>query len=140
MNSMRDLIKIVENGPEVTVIDRPPVKKKQSQDVPVHLPGGFTVVVLNDPVTPFEVAVEAVVAGTHLSPGEAIKRMMAAHKKGYAPVAAYATKDMAETVAENIEQHARANKSWDHLRPYVPYMGKTGYTGPWPLSCEVMES
>ena len=55
-----------------TVIDRPTAR--QRQEVPLYVPGGFTVVILNDPVTPFEVVIEAVVAGTRLSPGEAARR------------------------------------------------------------------
>lgn len=120
------------------VIDRTPVKKKE--EVPLHVPGGATVVVLNDPVTPFEVAVEAVMAGTGLSEAEATRRMMAAHRGGHAPVASYASRDLAETVANKIEQHARSNKRYDQYRPHIPYMGRSGYTGPWPLSCEVMDA
>lgn len=123
---------------EQNVIDRPPVKKKE--EVPLHVPGGATVVVLNDPVTPGEVVIEAVMYGTGLSQGEAIKRVMQAHTGGYAAVASYASRDLAESVAQKIEQHARSNKRYDHYRPHIPYMGRAGYNGPWPLTCEVMDA
>jgi len=115
------------------VIDRPPVQKKE--EVPLHRPGGATVMILNDEYTPAEVVVEAIVAGTGLSPEEAMRRMMKAHTDGWVPIASYATRDMAETVASKIEQHARSNTRYDHYRKYMK-----NFQGPWPLSCEVMDA
>ena len=129
MKTLREYIDIVR---EAEVLDREKVTQKQ--EVPLHIPGGATVVVLNDNVTPFEVAVEAVVAATGLSPGEAMKRMMKAHTQGWAAVAAYASKDMAETVADKIMRHARSNTDYDHYRRLVKH------TGPWPLHAEVMDA
>lgn len=129
MRSIRHYINILEDN---YVLDRE--KTVQKQEVPLHIPGGATVVVLNDNVTPFEVAVEAVVAATKLSPGEAQKRMMKAHAQGWAAVAAYANRDIAETVAESIMRHARANTNYDHYRQFVEH------TGPWPLTAEVMDA
>ena len=120
------------------VVDRPPVH--QQQEVPLHVPGGATVVILNDPVTPFEVVIEAVVAGTGLSPDEAARRVHHSHREGWSPVASYASVDMAETVASRIEQHARGNTRYDHYRPNIPHQGRRGFNGPWPLACEVMDA
>jgi ATP-dependent Clp protease adapter protein ClpS len=117
-----------------TVIDRPTVR--QRQEVPLYVPGGFTVVILNDNVTPFEVVVEAVVAGTRLSPGEAARRVHQAHGQGWAPVASYSNRDIAETVASNIENHAAANTNYDHYKA----MQRPPHRGPWPLTCDVMDA
>lgn len=128
--SIRKLIDLVEG--ETTVLDRPPVQKKE--EVPLHIPGGSTVIVLNDNFTPFEVAVEAVVYATGLSAGEAANRMMAAHSGGGAPVACYQSYDIAEAVADKIVQHARNNKDYDHYRQFMTWKG------PWPLHAEVLDA
>jgi ATP-dependent Clp protease adapter protein ClpS len=120
------------------VVDRPPVH--QQQEVPLHVPGGATVVILNDPVTPFEVVVEAVMHGTGLSADETIRRVNHSHREGWSPVASYASVDMAETVASRIEQHARGNTRYDRYRPHIPHQGRQGFNGPWPLACEVMDA
>jgi ATP-dependent Clp protease adapter protein ClpS len=75
--------------------------------VPLETPGGANVGILNDPVTPFNVVVEAVMAGTGLSESEATRRMVQAHTTGRAAVASYASRDLAETVAGRIEANAR---------------------------------
>lgn len=129
---LREYIDLIENN---EVIDRPPVR--QREEVPLHIPGGFTVCIRNDPITPFQVVIEAVVAATGLSVGEAVKRMMQAHTSGLAPVAAYASKDIAETKANKIEQHARANTRWDEIRRHIP---PNGYWNPWPLQTEILDS
>lgn len=129
MNPLKEYIDIVR---EAQVLD--PDKVTHKQEVPLHVPGGATVVVLNDHVTPFEVAVEATVAATGLSTAEASKRMMKAHTQGWAAVAAYANRDIAETIADKIMQHARGNTNFDHYRRF------TGHTGPWPLHAEVMDA
>jgi ATP-dependent Clp protease adapter protein ClpS len=113
------------------VIDTPAIHQ---QEVPIHLPGGATVMILNDDVTPAEVVIEAVVYGTGLSPAEAESRVLRAHQGGWAPVASYASRDLAETVANKIETHARNNTRYDHYRQYV------NHRGPWPLSAEVMDA
>ena len=129
MRSIRHYINILE---DLDVLDREKVTQKQ--EVPLHVPGGATVVVLNDHVTPFEVAVEAVVAATGLGAEEAARRMMKAHTQGWAAVAAYANKDVAETIADRIMRHARNNSNYDHYRQYMKH------TGPWPLTAEVMDA
>lgn len=131
-----DEIKIKETPSEV--IDRPPVH--QREEVPLHVPGGSTVIILNDPVTPFEVVVEAVVFGTRLSMDEAIRRVNHTHQNGWAAVASYASRDMAETVANRIEQHARSNTKYDNYRAHIPYQGRVGYYDEWPLTAEVMDA
>ena len=131
MSSIKRYLDIVREA-DADVLDREKVTQKQ--EVPLHVPGGATVVVLNDHVTPFEVAVEAVVAATGLSTSEASKRMMRAHTQGWAAVAAYANRDIAETIAAKIMQHARSNTNYDQYRRF------TGHTGPWPLHAEVMDA
>jgi ATP-dependent Clp protease adapter protein ClpS len=131
--TLREWIEIVENGGEV--VDRPPVQ--QPTQAPVHVPGGSTVVVLNDPYTPFEVAVEAVEHGVPLTKDEALRRMMKAHRQGWAAVASYASKDMAETVADRIMRHAHQNTNYDHYKRHIP---PRGWNGPWPLHAEVMDA
>lgn len=135
MNNIRRFIDIVE-APEGDVIDRPPVRTpdQQQKEVPVHLPGGFTVVILNDPITPMEVVVEAIIYATRLSPDEAIRRMMRAHQGGWAAIASYASRDVAETVADRMMNHARNNNKYDH------YKRHTGHQGPWPFTAEVIEA
>jgi ATP-dependent Clp protease adapter protein ClpS len=137
--TLREWIEIVENGDEV--VDRPPVTDRppthQHQQAPVHVPGGSTVVVLNDPYTPFEVAVEAVEHGVPLTKDEALRRMMKAHRQGWAAVASYASKDMAETVADRIQRHAHQNTNYDHYKRHIP---PRGWSGPWPLHAEVMDA
>ena len=117
---------------ENQVIDRNPVQ--QNQEVPLHVPGGATVMILNDDVTPAEVVIEAVVYATKLSSEEAARRVFQAHTAGWTPVASYASRDMAETVANKIEQHARQNTRYDRYRQYV------NYYEPWPLAAEVMDA
>ena len=117
---------------DVEVIDRPPVK--QPTEVPLHVPGGATVMILNDDVTPAEVVVEAIMYGTGLSAAEAMRRMEKAHQGGWAAVASYASRDLAETVASKIENHARNNTRYDRYRPLIPF------NGPWPLAAEVMDA
>jgi ATP-dependent Clp protease adapter protein ClpS len=115
------------------VIDRPPVRQPTEQ-VPLHVPGGATVMILNDDVTPAEVVIEAVMYGTGLPQDEASRRVFRAHQGGWCPVASYASRDMAETVANKIETHARANTRWDRYRPLIPF------NEPWPLTAEVMDA
>jgi ATP-dependent Clp protease adapter protein ClpS len=126
---------------EAEVTDRPPVLNKppaaQKQEVPLHIPGGCTVMLLNDDKTPGEVVVEAIVAGTGMSQGEAFKRMMRAHRGGWAPIAAYASRDLAETVASKIERHAQQNTNYDHYRAHPHFKN---FQGPWPLTLEVMDA
>jgi len=131
---------IITEAPEreVTVIDRPPVIDKppvqQKKEVPLYIPGGATVVIMNDNVTPFEVAVEAVVHGTGLSIDEASRRILNAHRNGWSPVASYGSRDIAETVADKIMSHAQNNNRYDEYRPLIPH------NGPWPLQAEVLDA
>lgn len=122
------------------IVDAPDrVKKNQPKEAePVYRPGGATVVILNDDYTPFEVVIEAIVASTNLSPEEAVKRMHAAHTKGWSAIASYSSKDMAETVADKIMRHAKSNKKYDAYRAH-PHFAKLG-DQPWPLAAEVMDA
>jgi ATP-dependent Clp protease adapter protein ClpS len=121
---------------EAEVADKPKVAPPEvaPTEVPLHVPGGATVVILNDKVTPFEVVVEAIMHGTGLAQDEAVRRMMQAHHTGWAPVASYASRDVAETVANKIETHARNNTKYDHYRRL------NRHQGPWPLAAEVMDA
>jgi ATP-dependent Clp protease adapter protein ClpS len=132
MKTLREYIDLIENA---EVVDRPPVR--QQQEVPVNLPGGFTVMILNDNMTPAEVVVEAIVASTGLSESEATKRMMRAHRGGWAPIASYASKDMAETVADRMMRHAQQNTNYDHYRRHPHFRN---FNGPWPLTAEVRDA
>ena len=132
MKTLREYIEIIENG---EVVDRPPVHHQA--EVPLHIPGGSTVMVLNDDKTPAEVVVEAIVHGTGMSPEDAFKRMMRAHRGGWAPIAAYSSKDLAETVADRIMRHAQQNTNSDHYRAHPHFRN---FRGPWPLTVEVMDA
>lgn len=114
---------------------KPPAR--QTEEIPLNQPGGFNVIILNDPVTPAEVVVDAVSTAVGISREQAWSRMDSAHRTGWAVVATYAQSDVAETVAERIMQHARANTKYDHYRPYIP---PRGYFDAWPLTAEVMEA
>jgi ATP-dependent Clp protease adapter protein ClpS len=123
------------------VIDKPPVVNKppaqQPKEIPLNSPGGATVMILNDDITPAEVVVEAIMYGTGLPAGEAIRRMESAHQGGWAAIASYANRDLAESVAQKIESHAQNNDRYDHYRRHIP---PRGHFGPWPLSVEVMDA
>jgi ATP-dependent Clp protease adapter protein ClpS len=120
---------------ENTVVDRKPAVKPE--EIELNEPGGFNIVILNDNVTPYQVVVEAIMHAVGLSEHEAFSRMMQAHQIGWGVIATYASRDIAETVANKLEQHARANTNWDHYRPMIP---PRGYYRPWPLTAEVMEA
>lgn len=121
------------------VIDRPPVVNRPTapQQNTYDHPGGATVMILNDDKTPGEVVVEAIVAGTGMPASEAFNRMMRAHRGGWAPVASYGSKDMAETVADRIMRHAQQNTNYDHYRAHPHFRN---FQGPWPLHVEVMDA
>ena len=127
---------------ELEVVDRPPVK--QPKEIELDKPGGFNVVLLNDPVTPYEVVLEALRSVLGLSESGAYKRMMRAHRGGWHVVATYASADVAETVAERLMAHCRGNKKYDRYRtdPRVPRypLGPGGFQGSWPTKFEVMEA
>jgi ATP-dependent Clp protease adapter protein ClpS len=105
-----------------------------TKELPLNDPTGWNVMILNNPVTPAEVVVEAIMAAVGLSKPAAMKRMLRAHKGGWVVVATYGSKDMAETVASKIENHAAANGGYDHYRQFVKH------NGPWPLDTEVMKA
>lgn len=107
---------------------------KKKEEAPLHLPGGYTVLIQNDDRIPYQVVIEAICSSTNLSTEEATKRMMEAHSSGLAPVASYGTKDLAETVAHSIELHARGNTNYDRYRQHLQFFE------PWPLQTEIMES
>jgi len=115
----------------IDVVKNPTVA---STEIPLNKPGGFTVVILNDNVTPAEVVVEAIMYATGFSEAEAWKRMTAAHKGGWTPIAAYSSYDIAESVADKIMRHAQQNSNYDHYRRI------SRFNGPWPLTAEVMDS
>jgi ATP-dependent Clp protease adapter protein ClpS len=116
---------------ENEVIEKPPVQKKE---IELNKPGGFNVCVLNDPVTPGMLVIDAIVHCVKISPQEAMRRVMHAHKNGWAVVATYASRDLAETVASSIEAYVRNDTKYDKYHEY------TGHPGPWPLAVEVMEA
>ena len=108
--------------------------KSIPKEMELDAPGGFNVMILNNPVTPAEVVVEALMSSVGLSKSAAMKRMMRTHRNGWHCVATYSSKDVAETVANKIEKHAGANTNYDHYRKYVKF------NDPWPLDTEIMEA
>jgi len=96
-------------------------------------PGGATVVILNDNVTPVEVVIEAIMAATSLSESEAYQKMITAHTGGWSAIKSYPSVDQAETVATNIQVHAENNTRYDH------YRASSNHKGPWPLTTDVMD-
>jgi ATP-dependent Clp protease adapter protein ClpS len=131
MKTLRDYINIVENA----VLDKAPVSKEKEKAA--DKPGGFTVMILNDGMTPAEVVVEAISSATGMSPDAAFTAMMRAHRGGWAAIKSYASKDMAETVAHNIMRHAQQNNHYDHYRQHPHFKN---FKGPWPLTAEVMDA
>jgi ATP-dependent Clp protease adapter protein ClpS len=120
----------MENN-NTTVIDRPTVVVDK---FPIEVPGGATVMLLNDPITPGMLVIEAIVASTGLSHSEAIRRVMTAHKGGWSAIAAYGSRDIAETIAAKIVHFVQTNQH------YESYKQITKHTGPWPLTVEVVEA
>lgn len=137
-----DRIKKLSGLQENDVIDRPPVQSQQ--EIELNKPGGFNIVALNDPVTPVEVVVEAIMSVIGLSAQQAFERVMTAHRGGWSVVATYASGDVAETKANQLNQHAKNNSNYDHYRtmPGIPRSprGPGGHQGPWPITFEVMEA
>lgn len=128
-------MKLTEILTENELLDRERERLVQKREVPDAPPTGFNVVVLNDHITPFQVAIEAVAHGARLSPDEAQRRMTEAHTRGGSVVGVYGTLDIAETVADRIMSHARSNDRHDDMRPYTN--GGRGWSEPWPLHAEV---
>ena len=135
-------MKLLRTLMELEVLDAKP--KTGAKEIPLNKPGGWNINLLNDKVTPYEVAVEALRSVLGLSEGEAFKRMMAAHKGGWITVATFASQDVAETKAMRLENHCRNNSNYDHYRtmPGVPKYpnGPGQFKGPWPTSFEVMKA
>jgi ATP-dependent Clp protease adapter protein ClpS len=137
MNPFRKYIDIIHEA-EADVIDKPTTATPpQEKEKPADKPGGFNVMILNDGFTPAEVVLEAICSATGMSMDEAFNRMMRAHQGGWAPIKAYASKDMAETVAHNIMQHAQQNDRYDQYRQHPHFKN---FKGPWPLTAEVVEA
>jgi ATP-dependent Clp protease adaptor protein ClpS len=130
--SIRELIDILEDIATMA----PPVGKVFPKNPPAELPKGFNVVILNDNYTPFDVVIDSLVAGVPLSPDEAERRMLASHRNGEAAVAAYASKDIAETVAGRIMDHAKADKKGKYARARAEHRGPMEC----PLTAEVREA
>ena len=126
--SIRELIDILE---DIATMTPPKV-------VPATWPrpGGFNVVILNDRYTPFDLVIDSLVAGVPLSPDEAERRMLASHRDGEAAVAAYASKDIAETVAGRIMDYAKADKDGKYARAQKQHRGPIKC----PLTAEVREA
>jgi ATP-dependent Clp protease adapter protein ClpS len=134
-------MKIHEVITEAEVTDRPPELAKppagQQQEKPTDKPGGFTVMILNDGYTPFEVVQEAISAVTGLSLEDAFSKMIKAHRGGWAPIKSYSSKDVADTIAHGIMRHAQQNDRYDHYRRHPHFRN---FKGPWPLTAEVMDA
>jgi ATP-dependent Clp protease adapter protein ClpS len=129
---IREAEAVVDAPPELA---KPPVgqEKEKSADKP----GGFTVMILNDGYTPFEVVLEAISSVTGMSQADAYQKMMRAHQGGWAPIKSYSSKDLAETIAHGIMRHAQQNDRYDHYRQHPHFRN---FRGPWPLTAEVMDA
>lgn len=127
---------------EETVLKSPPVI--QQKEIPLDDPTGWNVVLLNDPVTPFEVVIEALQTVLRITRDEAYRRMMKAHRSGWHVVATYGSEDIAETIRLKLETSCKNNKNYDHYRtmPGVPRYprGPGGFSGPWPTQFDVMKA
>lgn len=126
---------------EAEVADRPPELAKppvgQQQEKSADKPGGFTVMILNDGMTPAEVVIEAISSVTGMSQEAAFDKMMKAHQGGWAPIKSYGSKDLAETIAHGIMRHAQQNDRYDQYRRHPHFRN---FKGPWPLTAEVMDA
>ena len=120
---------------ENDLLDR--IRQLANVEAPAKKPGGWTVMILNDSMTPAEVVVEAIVDVIGMSASQAYQKMMRAHQGGWAAIKSYGSKDMAETKAEELMAHARANDRYDHYRRHPHFRN---FRGPWPLTAEVMEA
>jgi ATP-dependent Clp protease adapter protein ClpS len=123
---MKTLLQVLESE----VLDR----QASSKEVELNKPGSFNVCILNDPVTPGMLVLEAIVHVIKISPAEAMRRVMTAHRGGWAVVATYSSKDVAETKASLLEDYVRNDKKYDDYHQY------TGHAGAWPFTVEVMEA
>lgn len=113
------------------------ILKLANVEVPDKKPGGWTVMILNDNMTPAEVVVDAIVDVIGMSASEAYRKMMQAHEGGWAAIKSYGSKDLAETKAEALMAHARANDKYEQYRRHPHFRN---FQGPWPLTAEVMEA
>mgnify|MGYP003337153913 CR=1 FL=1 len=137
MNPFRRYIDIIREA-ESDVIDKPKtVAPPAEKEKPTDKPGGFTLMILNDGFTPFEVVIEAVVSVVGLSRSEAEKRVRQAHEGGWAAIKSYASRDVAETIAHGVMRHAQQNSRYDHYRRHAHFKN---FRGPWPLTAEVVEA
>lgn len=120
---------------ENELLDR--IRQLANVEAPSKKPGGWTVMILNDDKTPAEVVIEAIVDVMGMSASQAYQKMIQAHKGGWAAIKSYGSKDLAETKAEELMAHARANDGYDHYRTHPHFRN---FQGPWPLTAEVMEA
>lgn len=120
---------------ENEVLDR--IRQLANVPAAAKKPGGFTVMILNDDKTPAEVVVEAITDVMGMSEGEAYKKMMRAHRGGWAAIKSFGSRDLAETKAEALMAHARSNDRYEHYRQHPHFRN---FRGPWPLTAEVMEA
>lgn len=74
----------------------------------VERPRLYKVVLLNDDYTPREFVVDVLTAVFRITPEQAFRVMITAHKRGVCVVAVY-TRDVAETKAEQACEAARDN-------------------------------
>ena len=79
MNPFRRYIDIIREA-ESDVIDKPKtVAPPAEKEKPTDKPGGFTLMILNDGFTPFEVVIEAVVSVVGLSRDRKSTRLNSSH-------------------------------------------------------------
>lgn len=81
---------------EPIVIARPPVVLDNVTDGRAVAPANFSVFLLNDDYTPYQVVVQALVSCFQISQDEAVAKMMQAHRAGQSFVGVY-TRDVADS-------------------------------------------
>ena len=82
----------------------------ESSVVPaLETPKKYKVVLYNDDYTPMGFVVDILGHFFHLAEGNAIQVMMEVHKKGRAVCGVF-TRDVAETIVELVNEHAKLNQ------------------------------
>lgn len=117
---MKEFIKIIK---EAEVIDRPPELVRQPDEVSAQPPkyGVF----IHDGDVIGQVVEEALMAVLKWSVEKARRVTMSVPTSlgGRALVASYASRDMAETVAQAIHDHAASNQRWNDAKRFLHVVG-----------------
>jgi len=77
---------------------------------PAKKPGGYTLVLINDPEVNGYLVLEALESVLKMTREIAMKKVKAAHNYGMSALVAYSSKDIAETKAQQIRDHVQSNQ------------------------------